>query len=80
MDFNCKLDVFLSNKNNKVQLIDSLANELRSRGHHCIRRDDDADKTVVSKSLEIAGQGHHTTVVVNDRYISVTLNMWTPPM
>ena len=81
MDVNCNQQVFLSNNNNKVQLIDSLANALRSRGHDCIRCEDDADKTIVSKSLEMAGQGYHTIVVADDTDILVLLlNKWTPPM
>ena len=35
----------------------------------------------VSKSLEMAGQGYHTTVVADDTDILVLLlNKWTPPM
>lgn len=81
MEVNCNQAEFLSNKNNKTQLIELLANAMRTKGHDCITCDNDADKTIVSKGLEMASQCNHTTVVADDTDILVLLlNMWEPSM
>ena len=80
MEVNCKQAEFLSNNNNKTPLIESLVNAMRTKGHDCITCDD-ADKAIVSKGLEMASQGNHTTIVADDTdKLVLLLNMWEPSM
>jgi len=74
---NCKQAEFLSNSNNKAQLIKALALRLRSKGHVVIECDGDADRPIVIKAIEIAREQEDVTVVADDTDILVMLvHMW----
>ena len=78
-EVSCKQTGFLSNNNNKALLIKSLSTALHGRGHSVVVCDEDADKMIVMKHIEIAQQGHHSTVAADNTDILVIfLHIWSP--
>ena len=57
---------FLLNNQNKMQLIDLLAQHLQADGYTTQRSNDDADTMIVSAAIDVAGRGESVTVFAND--------------